>query len=140
MNSFFRICIVMCIGFILFNVLLAYFASAGNYGFQEDIGISVTDESDALTTFTGLKNSNMRSLFLGVTTIAFLGAVTLSVFTRTVTPIGLYLFGLVFWTSWIKTKSILGEGGYIPDNFLIVFIVGALFIFIAAIIGILTRS
>jgi hypothetical protein len=57
---------------------------------------------------------------------------------RSVVPVGIGLFGGIFWSSFISVHGILSIGGYIPIELLTVFTVATTFIFIAAIIGMLT--
>ena len=140
MNSFYQISIILTFIMFIFGLTASFVASTGAFPFAEDMGISIDDDSSFLTKFTGLTDPNMGAIFLGVTGLTFLGAVALAVLTRSVVPIGLHLFGLVFWSSWVKTSMILGYGGYIPGELLVIFTVGVMFVFIAAIVGILTGS
>jgi len=140
MKSFFQIAIVITFILFIFGFLASFVASTGAFPFTEDMGISISSDSDWLVKFTGLTDPSMSAIFLGVTGLTFLGAVALAVSTHSVVPIGLHLFGLVFWSSWTKACVVLSYGGYIPGNLLVIFTFGVLFVFVAAIVGILTGS
>lgn len=138
MNSFFRICIVICLLMLVFSLVANLISGLDVFPDVSPVGISAENEAGVLSSLTGLSDPNMNSIWLGVTGLSFLGAVALAALTRSMTPIGLHLFGTVFWTSWIRMSSVLSYGGYIPSDFLIVFTVGVMFVFIAAIIGLIT--
>jgi len=107
-------------------------------------GVDSSDTESAVQHFAGFSSSTVTWVFAGATTLAFAGVVLLSWATKTITPIGIHLFATVFWGSWINTVSIFSMGGssgpYIPADFLIIFTVGVAFLFIAAVIGMLTGS
>lgn len=140
MNTFFRICVMICLLMLTFSLVANFVDGLGIFPNTSNIGVDVDDTGDALSKLTGLKDANMNAIFVGVTGLTFIGAVALAALTRTITPIGLHIFGLVFWTSWLRMNSILGYGGYIPEDLLIVGTVGVMFIFIAAVVGMLTGS
>jgi len=141
MNTFFRICVMICLLMLVFSLVANFVAGFDIFPDVGDVGpANINTTSDALGTLTGLSDPNMNALFIGVTGLTFIGAVVLASLTKTITPIGLHIFGLVFWTSWLRMTSIFSYGGYIPQDFILVFTVGVIFVFIAAIIGMLTGS
>jgi len=140
MRSFYQIAITLTFILFIFSLLASFISSTGAFPFTDEMGISIESDSDWLTKFTGLTDPTMGAIFLGVTGLTFIGAVALAVATHSVVPIGLHLFSLVFWSSWVKFSVILGYGGYIPGGLLVIFTVGVMFVFIAAIVGILTGS
>jgi len=140
MKSFFQVAIVLVFLMFIFSLVMSFISSTGVFPYTDEIGDDVTSNEDFLSNFTNLGSSSMNAIFIGVTGFTFIMAVGLAFFTKSVVPIGLHLFGVVFWHSWIKTNVILGYGGYIPPELLIIFTVAVTFIFIAAIVGILTGS
>ena len=137
MNTFFRICIFICLSLIVFNVVFALVDGLGAFPHEKGKPGPEFDESNVLSHITKL-DGGMEIIWLGVTTLSFLGVVVLAAVTHSVIPIGLHLFSTVFWTSWIHTQSIISYGGFVPVDIVTVFFVGTLFVFIAAVIGILT--
>ena len=141
MNTFYRMCIVICIGLIFFNLLLVYFADNGYYGLAGSGGKQIGDASTVLGDVTDLSGSEANMNYLwglvlgGVIIGGAIGAIT-----HSIVPVGISVFGTVFWASFIRTHGILSYGGYIPAEFLAIFYIGAIFIFVAAIVGMLTGS
>jgi hypothetical protein len=52
--------------------------------------------------------------------------------------IGIYLFSAVFWSSFSRCIAFININGFIPADFLTIITVGLLFIWVAAVIGMLT--
>ena len=142
MNSFFRICVWFILLMLTFSLIANFVSGLGIFPNVATVGVDIDSDSGALSTLTNLASPNMSSIFLGVTGLTFLGAVALSALTRSITPIGLHLFGVIFWASWINMIHIFSVGNpqYIPPDLILVGTVGVMFVFIAAIIGMLTGS
>lgn len=140
MNSFFRICVWFILLMLTFSLIANFVSGLGIFPNVATVGVDIDSDSGALSTLTNLASPNMSSIFLGVTGVTFLFAVGLSTLTRSITPIGLHLFGVIFWASWINMIHIFSTGGYIPSDLILVGTVGVMFVFIAAIIGMLTGS
>ena len=140
MNSFFRIAVWICMLLLIFTLVANFIQGLAAFPIEGSPGMDISNTDSALATITGNSDMNMNYLFVGVSTLALLGTIVLAYFTRTMIPIGLYLFGAVFWASWIRFTSIFSYGGYVPGDFIIIFTVGVMFVFIAAIIGMLTGS
>ena len=141
MNTFFRIAVMFAFGAILLNIGFGFIQGLGAFPLSSDdvIGMDDVDSDNALSQLTGLSGGmqSMWSLFLVAGAAA---SVFLAWATHSVVPIGIYLFSEVFWTSWIRTQSMLSFGGYIPGDFLVLITVGMIFLFIAAVIGMITGS
>ena len=140
MNTFFRICIFITLGLIIFSLAINFVEGLNIFPVSGSPHSNVTGVDNALTVLTKLENPTMQGLFILVTSVTALLAVGLSYLTASITPLGIFIFGEVFWTAWIRSQVILSYGGFIPGDFLLLFTVGALFVFIAAIIGMLTGS
>ena len=139
MNAFFRACVVICIGLIFFNLLLAYFGSTGEFGLMGGGGKQIDDTGTVLSQTTALDTGNMNYLWgLVLGGLAFGGAI--GAITHSIVPVGISIFGTVFWAGFINTHGILSYGGYVPVEFMAVFYIGAVFVFIAACVGMLTGS
>jgi len=139
-NTFFRICIFITLGLIIFSLAINFVEGLNIFPVSGSPHSNVTGVDNALTVLTKLENPTMQGLFILVTSVTALLAVGLSYLTASITPLGIFIFGEVFWTAWIRSQVILSYGGFIPGDFLLLFTVGALFVFIAAIIGMLTGS
>lgn len=139
MNTFFRMAVYLSFAMIVFNLVIAFIGTLGAFPVEGTPGTGTVAETNALSTFTGL-TGGMEGAWLLVTTITGFGAIALAIAFRQMIPIGLHLFGLVFWTSFTKANSIFSTGGFIPGEFLAIFFIGMMFLFIAAIIGMITGS
>ena len=135
--SFFKIAIYLAICMIVFNLVIGYVSSLGVFPVETIPGTGVVEESDALSVFTGLKG-DVADLWLKVTTVFAIPAIGLAILTRSWIPVGLYGFSVVFWTAYTKSNSILSVGGHVPSDFLGIFFIVMMFIYLAATISILT--
>jgi len=135
--SFLRIAIYLSIAMIVFNLIIGFVGGLDAFPIETIPGTGTIEEGNALSTFTGL-SGGMENVWLLVTTITGIGAILLAIATRTLMPVGLYLFGEIFWTAYIRSNSVLSVGGFISSDFLSIFFVCMLFLFLAAIVGILT--
>jgi len=143
LNTFFRIAIFLALGMIMFNLSVAFVNGLGIFDSSEAVGTGTIEGEDAIDTlsggeFTGI--DNIWDLALYGSIIGGVSAVTLAFLTHSTTPIGIYLFGAIFWTSYLSTFTIFSTGGYIPIDFLNLFHVGSILLFVAAVIGMLTGS
>jgi len=125
---------------LVFTLSVSFISGLGVFPTEVKTGIHGDEPSDFLALLTGLDDPNMNALFLSVTTIAGLITVGLAIATRSMIPVGLYLFGVVFWTAYIRTLGILSFEGLIPGDFILIFTAGMIFVFVAAIIGMITGS
>ena len=141
MNTFFQIAVKFAFLAILFNIGFSFIQGIGAFPLAESdsIGINDVDNSNVLSKLTGLSDGmeDIWALFLVAGAAA---SIFLSWVTHSIVPVGIYIFSEVFWTSWIHTQNILTLGSYIPSDFILFFTVGMIFLFIAAVIGMLTGS
>jgi len=137
--SFFKIAIYLAISMIVFNLVVGYVGSLEVFPVESIPGTGTVEENNALTTFTGLTDG-MEGVWLMVTTVTGITAIGLAILTRSWIPVGLHLFSTVFWTAYTKSNSILSVGGYVPGDFLAIFFIVMMFIFLAAVIAMLTGS
>ena len=82
----------------------------------------------------------MLSLWGLVTGLGVAAGLVIGKLTGSTAPIGIFIFSDAFWTSYNATLHILTIGNYLPDSFILLATVGVTFLFIAAVIGMLTGS
>lgn len=138
LNSFFRICIFICLLLIVFNLTWAFVHSLRVFPIGEE-GISSGRTSGVIEIFTGL-SGGMLGLWELVSILGLAGAGAISWAIKSATPIGLFIFADVFWVSYNGTIQIMNIGNYMPAEFLLIATVGITFLFIAAVVGMLTGS
>jgi len=125
---------------MVFTLLLNFVAITGAFPFVEDeSGKDLGNTGKILNDTTDYTSGGMDWVWVvGIGGVA-LGVVA-GALMHSVVPIGISIFGSVFWASFINVHGILSIGGYIPSDILTIFTVCVVFIFIAAIIGMLTGS
>jgi len=132
MNSFYRVCIMICLFMLAFTLVANFVISTGAFG-DTEMKVSLLDEPD------------MAWMWAGVVGLSFAGVVLLAWMTHSVIPIGLHIFSTIFWTSWVNMTYIFEYGGasatsYLPGEFILIFTAIMVFVFVAAVIGMLTGS
>jgi len=139
MNSFFRICIYYCIGLLVFTLLFNLIATTEAFDMDSAPGIQVQTTEEALGEFTTLATPNMGYIF-GLVAFGAATGLFLSYITRSIIPLGISIFGTVFWASFIHSHSIMSMGGFVPVELLTILTVATVLVFVAAIIGMITGS
>lgn len=137
-SNYFRICVYFCLGLIIFTLCINL-VSALNIFTSIDTGVSSTGSSnDIFTQITGL-SGGMQFIWASVLTIGGFLAIVMAKMLQSTSIIGIYLFSSVFWTSYSRFVTTININSFIPSNFLIIFTVGLLFIWGAAVISMLTN-
>jgi len=141
--NFFRTCIYICMSLILFTLVINFIDGTGAFPADVESGQQVTTDQGsggALSVFTNLDDANMNAVWGIAVGLTGLGAIGLAWLTHSIAPVGIHLFSTVFWTSYIRAWGVVSVGGFTDDigGLMLVFTVGILFLFIAAVVGILT--
>jgi len=124
---------------LIFTFAVNYLSSTGAFPITGSSGQQITDTGTVLEETTDLATPDMGYLWIIVTT-GILAGLAISYLTRSIVPGGLFIFGTVFWASFINTHGILTIGGYVPGEIMTMFTIATVFIFIGACIGMLTGS
>jgi len=141
LNSFFRVCIWFCLALIVFTLVINLTEITEAFGPEEHYGVQDVNADNALSQLTKLDDPNMNAVFVLCSGIGAASAIGLAILTHSFTPVGIYLFGQIFWTSFIRAWSVMGlSGGYVSAEVTGIFFIGAIFIFLAAVIGMITGS
>jgi len=101
--------------------------------------IEGTNDNGILGELTGLDSAG-TDLWLMVTTIGGAAALAFSWMVHSLTPLGIYLFGVAFWSSYNGTVTIIGMNSWLPGDFILIITVAMIFLFVGAIIGMITGS
>lgn len=155
--SFFRTTIYLALVMLVFNLGISFVGgletppdAEGNTTpifpvdpeyFRDDM-----NESEALSNFSTLSFAiedeiyDVTGLFTAVTSGALLLSLAISVLTRSVVPIGIAVYGAIFWGLFLRASAIFSFGGWIPIELIGLFMVVGAFVFVASIIGMLTGS
>ena len=139
MSTFFKLCIFYCMGLLIFSLLFGLVAATGAFDLSSQPGVQISNTQESLGELSTLSTPSMGFLF-GLVAFGSSAGVFLGWVTKSIVPVGISIFGSVFWASFINTHSILSTGGFIPGELLIILTVCTVLIFIAAVIGMLTGS
>ena len=140
MATFYRTSVYICIIIILFTLSINFVSSFNAFPIEEEQGVEGVTQENALEKITGMDDPNMNYIWLVATGVGITGAIFVAWLTKSIVPIGIFLFSEVFWTSWLRMNSVLNMSGWVPGELLVIFTVGVMFVFIAAVIGMFTGS
>lgn len=141
MNTFFQISIYLSIVLIIFTLSINFISTMNVFG-TLDTGIEASGNTTSVfTKITGL-SGGMNAVWLMITTGAGIVSLGLAIWMRSAVPVGAYLFSTIFWTSYIRSISVVNVTGIFNSeplsSFLLIGTVGMLFIWAAALVGIFT--
>lgn len=146
LNTLYHQCLYFSIILLIFSLCLnfvsALWFNTGAIPIETPMG--KPPEATANETFmsyveeiTGF-GTGFSALWLLVTSISGIGITVFSIATGQTTPIAVYLFGVVFWTAWIRSISVVSP--WVPAEIMILFTVPIMFVFAGAIIAMLGYS
>ena len=147
MNTFYQFCVSACV-FLLFITMSINFVNMLNVFPSTLEGGFVTGNTTAstyenLTATNSTSYMSMGDIWTIVGVGALIGGIALAILTQSVTIIGAYLFGLIFWSSYLNVVGILFIGGAITGALVILMsmvTIGMVLLFAGAIIGMFTGS
>lgn len=148
MNTFFRYCVYISLCLIIFNLCVNFVGFLGVFDYNPVVGMGGGSASDVFNNTTNVASTTETSgnvLFgmdaLWFTMLSVTGILSLAMVavTRSTTPIAIYVFSAVFWTSYNGTISILDDL-MIPGDFILIGTAGMLFMWSAAVVGMLSGS
>ena len=139
MENFFKAVIYICFILIIFNIVISAITGLNIFVMGEESQIQGIQTDNILEQVSGYEG-DMATIWLLVTTLGGGVALGAAWLMRSPTPIGVYIFGAIFWTSYKHAFNVLSVNNYIPSEFLLIITVGMLLLFLAAVIGMLTGS
>lgn len=138
MNTFFRTCLFICIAVIIFTLGLNVVNGLDVFPTEIEAGAGGGDDTASyFSSFAEEDTDYIWGLVIGGGVIA--GGL-ISVLTRSIVPVGISIYATVFWASYLRALGVMNIGGYIPDDFLLMFTVGIVFLFVGSVVGMLTGS
>jgi len=138
MNTFFRIALFICLFLVIVNLGWSFIRATGAFGDVAEAGITGSDSNDVFYAFTGF-SGGMAGIFAVGVSLGAIGAGLASWATKSVVPMGVYLFSVIFWSSYNSSLNIMAVS-QIPGSMTILITVGIMFVFVGAVIGMLTGS
>jgi len=138
----FQMCFYICLLLVLVNLGWGFLRGMDDLWTASASDQNVLDENTdqgLIHELTGL-DSGGTDLWLMITTVGGAAALAFSWMVHSLTPLGLYLFGVAFWTSYNGTMTIINMNSWLPGDFILIVTVVMAFLFIGAIIGMITGS
>lgn len=143
-NTLFQACVFFCISVILFTLCVSFVNDMGVFPVTVEAGFNVRgNESQIFSDITNLDDkaggSGMGALWniaIG-TSLAAVAGIVVAWVTHSTNVLSVFLFGGVFWSSYLNSMSILSLNNFLPVGFIVVGTVGMFFVFAGAVIGIL---
>ena len=137
MKSMFQMCFYICVALVLINLGWGFLRGIDDVWTADaspQNAIEGETDQGILQELTGLDSAG-TDLWLMITTVGGAAALAFSWMVHSLSPLGIYLFGVAFWSSYNGTVSILSMNGWVPADFLLIGTVAVLFLFVGAIIG-----
>ena len=143
LGNLYQICIYFTIGLMVFTLSINFVGAMDIFGTNPDLGPSVEgNSSDIEKNFTKTAEKSggfsIDLVWTLIISVEVIGGIGLAIATQSTSVLGAYIFGAVFWTSYINAMTIIGAVGFLPVGFLVLFTVPMIFIFIGAVIGMLS--
>lgn len=143
-NTFFQTSIYICILIIILTMAINFINTLDLFlDVESGYAVSGKEPNNIFADITGF-SGGFEFIWISLLTVAGLGALVVAKLTHSTNMIGVWLFSGVFWTSYNKCISVvnISSGGeaWIAPEFLLMFTVALLFLWAAAIIGMLTGS
>jgi len=138
-NTFFQTCIYLCIVIIIFCVAIVFVNTLNIYT-DVDSGPVIANEADNVFTALSGFSGGMEYIWIALVTAGGLGALAVAKLTQSTNMIGIWLFSSMFWTAYHNCITVIDVNEWIPGNFLLMFTVAFLFLWGAAVTGMLTGS
>jgi len=129
----------------VFSMTVGVISAIGVFGTLETgVDIDLDDGNQTFYGITGITLDNFFDFLLtstGATALVGVSAtIALAILTHNPSIIGAGIFSTVFWTSYVNVNTILSVGGYIPMSFITISFVIMGFLWIGAVIGMITGS
>jgi len=140
MDSFFQVIFYICICIVIFtlainviNALNLFQPVASGYSLQGKTADQI------FTDITGL-SGGLQYIWLAILSSTGLAAMLLVKITQSPAIIAVWLFSEVFWTSYTRVIDTVNINGWIPAYWMTLFTVALLFLWVGAIIGMLSGN
>jgi len=138
-----KTCLYICMLLIMFTLVINFVDSTSAFDTKVESGVETqTSDNDVLEVFTNNPDQTVNNIWLVAVGSALVGAAFLAAITHSIVPIGIHLFSTIFWTSYLRAWAVISAGGFTEDlgGFMIIFTAAVMFLFIGAIVSMLTGS
>jgi len=141
-NTLFRLALYITIILMLFNLGWGLLRSLDGTVFAESSdqsAINASTDMGVMQQLTGISPSE-QNIWGFILTIGAAASLLFSWMVHSLVPTAMYLFGVGFWGSYNATLSAVNIGGYIPGEFMLLVTAAMGFLFLGAMIGLMTGN
>ena len=146
LTNLYQVCVFFSVGLMVFTLSVSFIEGTSLFGpVVPSGGMDVSgNQSNVVGNFTrnpegqGAFSTAFLLAFGGGTAIAALGAIGIAVMTQNATFVGVYIFSVYFWASYVNAFGILSIGRFMPASFLVLISIPVGFVFVGAIAGMLS--
>lgn len=138
-NTAFQACMYFTIILLIFTLSVNFVSAANFFNTQTPTGVEL-NTSSTNSTFLTLTGQTTTDLWLLVLVAAGAGGIVVAWLTHSTAILGVYLFSVIFWGSYGSMLGVTRIGNYIPVAFLFIATAALIFIWMGAIIGMLSGS
>lgn len=142
MNTLYRLAFYIMILLILFNLGWGVLRGLDGTVYAESADHNIIEEetdNDIFTELTGLSGDALN-MFSIAAVAGMAGAAVFAYMVQSLTPVALYIFGVGFWMSYNATVTTINLNGWIPESLMLMVTVTMIFLFMGAIIGLITGN
>lgn len=136
-SSLFQACFYFCMVITVVTLFINIVGAMDVFGESNyETGVNIGEDPDnVFQDVSGLSNG-YEWFWLAAVGGGLGASILIGIATSSTIPIGVFLFGTVFWTSYTRLMSITGN--YIPNDFMLGITVALMFLFAGAVIGLLS--
>ena len=130
------------IAMLIFSLAINFVSASEFFPVEAETGFDINESnsSDIFQILTGRSPSGIWTILIGASAVALVGSVVLAFLTHSTAIIGVYIFSIVFWASYMNMMWVVGIGGYVPAGLQLIGTASLIFIWMGAIIGMLSGS
>lgn len=140
MDNLFQLCFFYCLFLSLFMIAISIVNDL-NLFTPVASGVSIAGKTpdNIFAEITGFHGGMEYVWTALLSATGFIVLIVVKI-TQSTALIGIYLLSIIFWTSFTKFYSVVNINNWIPSNIITLFVVGSMFIWVGAIIGMLTSN
>lgn len=142
MNTLFRLAFYITIVLVLFNLgygLIRSIPGTAYSSVDDPSDISGTNATSIFSELTGFEGAGL-SIWAIVVSVGGAASVAFSWMVQSLQPLALYIFGVGFWSSYNGTIQAIALQNWMPSSLILMITVAMIFLFIGAIIGLITGN
>ena len=139
-GTFFKLCVYITFCLLIFTLSVNFVSASGFFPVTVEAGPEIGDSANE--TFLNLVGGDFTTTDMWIVVLTGTGAIGILVawLTRSTAILGVYLFSVIFWASYLNMISVTNLLNYVPLGFLAIGTTGMIFIYVGAVIGMLSGS